>query len=326
MIREGRAFPCPWLREKPHARIRNAREADINCMKSGSVCIHGARISWQARCAISGSPNPTAVSPTVSCFFRFPFLRNGHPPTQPSSMERAVAIKSLLVPVALSLALAGFYGLRMRSSPATSVPAAGAHQAPTSAMEVRRKNTARVARRGDLLSPVTTAHPPAATTDLATRIISQGTADFTTGNAYNLAMEGHALRLAPDTSVLPGTNQAVGVYLSPVREIKTPMQQVEEAFDTIHFEYDVTTSAGSTVKFEFRTIAVDEEGEGWSAWTEITPEDRGNPITLERMAEKWQYRVLLAHAPGGSSEIRNIKVVTHQDAVKAAQLFNYGSP
>ena len=228
-----------------------------------------------------------------------------------------------LVTPALSLLIAGFYLARSQDTPA--VPAAVAHAAipPMASPPSGAKENPWPAITPSAIAVVVA--PRAYPVEPDPTIIPQSAADFATGQAYNLVAGENSLRLASDAPVLPGLGQAVGVYVSPIREIKTPKQQQEESFDTIHFDYDIA-AGGGVVKFEFRTIAVDEEGEGWSAWREIPPEDRNAPITLERTAEKWQYRVLLAHEPGGSSEIRDITVVTQQDPAKAAHLFNYGTP
>jgi hypothetical protein len=158
------------------------------------------------------------------------------------------------------------------------------------------------------------------------RTVRQRAEDFAAGTGYYFIPGENSLRLATDAPVRPETGQAEALYISPVRQIATPEQQQEEAFDSIQFDYHVAASARDLVVFEYRTVAVDEEGEGWSEWTEVPPESRRRPIHLDRTAEKWQYRVLLAQAPGGNAEIRDIQIVTHQDTVKARHQFNYGSP
>jgi hypothetical protein len=136
-------------------------------------------------------------------------------------------MKALLLLVIFSIALliAGFYLTRQPAS----VPRA--YTSRSILKENRRTEAAGMARA---YNDVREAEP---------RVIDQGATDFASGEAYNLVAEGHSLRLAPDAPVPLGTDDTVGVYVWPVRQIKTPEQQRHEAFDTIHFEYDIAASA-----------------------------------------------------------------------------------
>jgi len=148
----------------------------------------------------------------------------------------------------------------------------------------------------------------------AMKVLPQGAADFALGETYNLSEEGNCLRLKPDAKKTADSDEIAGVYVSSVRNIHTPSEQREAAFDHISFDYETGAPMGSAVVFEYRTVAVDDEGEGWTAWQDLSPEERGRMIALPKVAEKWQYRVvLLATDPISTPEIRNITITTYQD-------------
>lgn len=148
--------------------------------------------------------------------------------------------------------------------------------------------------------------------------------DFATGERYNVVFERGVLRLAPDAQVSPELGGVCGIYVSPIRTIRTPEQQDEESFDRIDFNYEWRVPPGSDVVFEYRTIAVDEEGEGWTPWRELPPDERRHPVVLGAMAEKWQYRIVLfAPEAARGPEIGAVQVTTHQDAALAAEVFRF---
>lgn len=143
--------------------------------------------------------------------------------------------------------------------------------------------------------------------------------DFLDGKCDNTAIT-DALRLSGDSPASTNLDQIVGVYVSPQSTNSfVPEERMPRLFDRIALSVDGTIPEGASVKLEFRTISYDEDGKGWDDWWEVPLNKQGRMISLGKLTERWQYRLILSSKDIFSSpEIRSVRVSTAQ-SLRSAQ-------
>jgi hypothetical protein len=156
------------------------------------------------------------------------------------------------------------------------------------------------------------------------RTVVHRASDFS-GRRFGDAVVTDALRLNDAPARNDSAGAVMGSYFSPMDEQPmSPEAQMNATFDKIALWCDADAPPGAAVKLEFRVIAYDEDGEGWSDWREMRTDNSGAAVSLGYLAQKWQYRITLANRDATAGPVvRSVTVMTERDPELAAKTFAF---